>query len=448
MVLSEDDTRTISKTNFLSKLLENILGNWLLPIVEPFLDPSQCGGLSKTSTNHYLVKLLDFVHTTLDQRDPHAVVMAGLDLSKAYNRGDSLVIEDLHAMHCPGWLLAILCSYLSRRSMVLRYQGASSSPRDLPGGYGAGTWMGGFLFIIKFNGICLRPPIPRPLSGNKAVQFKFIDDSSKAASINLKVSLIPDSKIRPFPLKYQERTQMMINPEENLLQQELDRFHAECQKNKFVTNEKKSCVMTFNSSRKYAFPSEFTLGSSKILQEKSTMKILGVMVQDDLRWGAQVSHMVRKASKAIWVLRRMRQLGVDEATITSYWVSEGRVHLEAGVPVWAGALTSSQARDLTRVQRRAVAAITGRATRGEEYLATCARLGLEDLATRRTRLARTFARRTATKSRHTDLFSLLENTRPTRAGGKIWREPLCRTRRHQTSAVPYLTRLLNGDNST
>ena len=138
----------------------------------------------------------------MDQRDPHAVVMAGLDLSKAYNRGDSLVIEDLHAMHCPGWLLAILCSYLSRRSMVLRYQGASSSPRDLPGGYGAGTWMGGFLFIIKFNGICLRPPIPRLLSGNKAVQFKFIDDSSKAASINLKVSLIPDSKIRPFPLKY------------------------------------------------------------------------------------------------------------------------------------------------------------------------------------------------------------------------------------------------------
>ena len=138
-------------------------------------------------------------------------------------------------------------------------------------------------------------------------------------------------------------------------------------------------------------------------------------------------------------------MGVDEKTITTYWVMEGRVHLESAVPVWAGALTSGQARDLTRVQRRAVAAITGQATRGEEYLATCARLGLQDLATRRTKLAHTFARRTATKSRHTDIFTRLENPRPTRAGGKEWFEPLCRTRRRQRSAVPYLTRLLNGD---
>ena len=50
--------------------------------------------------------------------------------------------------------------------------------------------------------------------------------------------------------------------------------------------------------------------------------------------------------------------------------------------------------------------------RGEEYLATCARPGLEDLATRRTRLALTFAKRTAFKSRHIDTFTRLENPRP------------------------------------
>ena len=147
MVKTEDDVRTISKTSFLSKLLENMLCSWLLPIVDPYLDPGQCGGLSKTSTSHYLIKLLDFIHATLDKKTPHAAVLAALDMSKAYNRGDSLVIEDLHAMHTPGWLLAVLCSYLSSRSMVLSYQAASSSPRPLPGGYGAGTLMGGFVFI-------------------------------------------------------------------------------------------------------------------------------------------------------------------------------------------------------------------------------------------------------------------------------------------------------------
>ena len=170
---SEEDLRTILKTQFLSKVLENILADTILPIVDTNLDPGQCGGLRNSSISHYLVKLLDFVHKTLDQTTPHAVVICGEDLSKAYNRGShQLVIEDLHSMHVPGWVLLLLCSYLEGRSMVLTYPGARSSKRLLPGGYGAGTLMGGLLFLIKFNGACLRPPEPRPLTGNRTHLFR------------------------------------------------------------------------------------------------------------------------------------------------------------------------------------------------------------------------------------------------------------------------------------
>ena len=82
--------------------------------------------------------------------------------------------------------------------------------------------MGGFLFLVKFNGICLRPPIPRKMSGNEAIQLKYIDDSTKAATVNLKKSLIPDPTTRPFPIQYHERTKMILNPEENILQEELE----------------------------------------------------------------------------------------------------------------------------------------------------------------------------------------------------------------------------------
>ena len=130
-----------------------------MPILEKIIDPNQCGGLKNTSIQHYLIKLLEFVHSGIDKKTPHAVVMAALDLSKAYNRGDhSKVLEDLFDMHTPGWLLALLFSYLSDRKLVLKYQKTEASPRALPGVFGAGTWMGGFLFIVKFNGICLRPP--------------------------------------------------------------------------------------------------------------------------------------------------------------------------------------------------------------------------------------------------------------------------------------------------
>ena len=45
------------------------------------------------------------------------------------------------------------------------------------------------LFISKF----MRPPIPRPITRNKGMQVKYIDDASQMASVNLKKSLIPDT---------------------------------------------------------------------------------------------------------------------------------------------------------------------------------------------------------------------------------------------------------------
>ena len=65
-------------------------------------------------------------------------------------------------------------------------------------------------------------------------------------------------------------------------------------------------------------------------------------------------------------------------------------------PVYSGGLTKQQERDLARVHLRSVAAICGRHCRGEDFVTTCRRLGLEDdLSQRRLRLARDW---------HQDLF--------------------------------------------
>ena len=102
--------------------------------------------------------------------------------------------------------------------------------------------------------------------------------------------------------------------------------------------------------------------------------------------------MTKKASQTIWLQRRIRQLGIDKQTITNYWKSEGHCHLELCAPVWSGAITVAQARDLARVQKRAVAAITG--SWREEYGAACSCLGLEeDLGAKRLRLCHSFAKK-------------------------------------------------------
>ena len=105
-----DSLRLISKTSFLSKIYESFLRDWLMPIVTPFLDPANYGGLKKTSTIHYLLNLLKFIHEELNEDKPQAVMMVQGDMKKAFNKISHYdIIVDLQAMKVTGWLLRILC---------------------------------------------------------------------------------------------------------------------------------------------------------------------------------------------------------------------------------------------------------------------------------------------------------------------------------------------------
>ena len=71
----QGDLRLISKTAFLSKVYEAFIRDWLMPFIEPFLDPANYGGMKGTSTSHYLLGLLHFIHSHLDKAMPHAVLL-------------------------------------------------------------------------------------------------------------------------------------------------------------------------------------------------------------------------------------------------------------------------------------------------------------------------------------------------------------------------------------
>ena len=114
--------------------------------------------------------------------------------------------------------------------------------------------------------------------------------------------------------------------------------------------------------------------------------------------------MVTKATKTVWTIRRMKSLGVDIPTLTQFWRTEGWVHLEAQAPLWHSSITLAQSRSLARAQRVDMAAITGRWH--PSHLEQLQELALEPLDTRRIRLCRQFTERTATRSRHQDIFPL------------------------------------------
>ena len=442
---SEDDLRNIAKTQFFSKVYESFVGKWLLQIIKPYLDPGQCG-LAGFSITHYLIRLMHFVQKTLDNRKPHAVLTASVDISKAFNRIDhTLVIQDLYDMHTPAWLLNIVISYLSDRSMFLSFNNSQSSQKSLPGGGPQGAYLGGLIFIIKYNGAFLRPLVPRPIQGPVATQksekVKFVDDSSVAVGINLKQCLVPDQKEKSRPLNYHERTGHVLPSESNLLQYYIHDAEKFTTVNKMVINKKKTKLISFNKSRKWDFPPELKFSDGTIIEYKPEMKIVGVILSENLSWFKNTQYICDKARQKLWIIRRMLQYNLNIETMFDVYTKEVRSILELAVPVWHSGLTRRQSSDIERIQKIAFKIILG--VEYKNYDQACKMLSTQTLEDRRTKLCLKFARKNL-KSENS-LFTELQHPMNTRWKANSVQEFKCRTERFKNSSLPYLARLLNQD---
>ena len=144
----------------------------------------------------------------------------------------------------------------------------------------------------------------------------------------------------------------------------------------------------------------------------------------------------------MWVIRKMKILGVEKFNLLDYYMKEIGVHLELALPVWHIGLTFKLCADIERVQRVVVSIILSNVP----YEQACATLGLKPLTVRRQELCERFAINTATttKSRHHDLFQIEKNgAYNTRSDNTKYREHTCHKTRFYKSALPYLTRTLN-----
>lgn len=301
------------------------------------MDSGQCGVKGK-SIIHYLIKLLHLVHSNLDLRKPHAVLAAFIDLSKAFNRvNHTLLIQDLFDMKTPAWLLKIMISYLTGRKMTMKYCGKESQERLLPGGGPQGAYLGILIFIIKFNGAFMRPVIPRdmvgPVSKSKSEKVKYIDDGTVAVSVSLKECLVQDLEDRPKPANFHERTGHVLPSDQNLLQYYLKDTEDFVAKNDMKINTKKSNVMIFNMSRKLDFPPEVKFSDGTNLDVVSEIKLVGVILSNDLKWQKHIDFITKKGMKKIWVLRRLKKMRMTKSFMIDVFIKEVRSVLEGAVQI-------------------------------------------------------------------------------------------------------------------
>ena len=366
-----------------------------------------------------------------------------LDLSKAYNHGSAqYVLIDLHDMHTPGWLLAIIASFLSNRTMQLRFNEAWSEINDMPGSFSQGCYLMMILFIIQFNGACLRPKIQKPLTvvKPKKVSVKFIDDFSSACSYNLLNVLEKEDRPLPQPLTYQQRTGYRIKEEENHTQKEANEFKRFTDENKFKINEKKSEIMVFNFSSKFSFPPDVSFSNSDVLQEVNETKMLGLVIESSLKWSKNTEYIFSKASSKLWMLRRLKKFNMEEKLLKDFYEKEIRSLVEYAVPIWSSGITLQESKTIEKIQKFSFSIILNNWS--WSYFVKCTLLESEPLFFRRKDIALNFSLRTAKSKKHS-FFVKKEAAYNTRSKDKFYEEQTSRTQRCFNSPLVALTRDLN-----
>ena len=105
----------------------------------------------------------------------------------------------------------------------------------------------------------------------------------------------------------------------------------------------------------------------------------------------------------------------------------------------------SDSNKIEREQKKAFAIILG--NEYTSYEKALQYLGQNKLCERRKDICLKFAKKCLKSEQHSDMFPLLDSNRPVTRQNIVYKEYQCKTSRYYNSAIPYLTRLLNEDDS-
>ena len=145
------DTRNISCTPVFSKIREHFLRERLRK--EGKVRSNQYGGLSGSSTSHYLANAWTDVMEALDQ-DGGVANLLSINFAKAFNTMEhQSCLSAIKQKGASDHVIRMTAAFLMGRRMVFKAGGAKSSSRLLRGGAPQGTLMGNYLFILTTDHI-------------------------------------------------------------------------------------------------------------------------------------------------------------------------------------------------------------------------------------------------------------------------------------------------------
>ena len=216
----------------------------------------------------------------------------------------------------------------------------------------------------------------------------------------------------------------------------LEKISEWTQRKQMRLNTEKSNYMIFNFSKTNQFNTRLHIENNILAQVKQTC-LLGVIIQDDLKWRRNTTSLVTRCYQRMTILRNLATFYVPVLEMVSIYI---RSVAEQSSIVWSSSITVGEQNDLERIQKVALRIILG-----ENYVSYENALyitNLETLKARRTQLSKRFALKCTKNEVLCDMFPLTEHNVNTR-NPERYHVTKARTNRLAVSAIPTMQRQLN-----
>ena len=216
-----------------------------------------------------------------------------------------------------------ICSFLNNRRQCVRYNQTLSDYAVLTAGVPQGTKLGPITFQIVINDAACN---------SNTSCWKYVDDLTFAENRLCKEDSKMQADLDDF-LEWSETNQLKLNP-------------AKCQ----------AIQMCFMRNP----PPHLDLKiGTKSLSLVSSAKVLGIWLQEDLKWDSQIDHLCKNANKRLFMLRTLKRFGFNTSEFITVYRGYIRPIIEYSDVIWHSSLTLKQSQTLESIQRRACKIMLG-----------------------------------------------------------------------------------------
>ena len=317
--------RPISLLSIFDKIIEKLMDKRLYQFFEDnnVLYKKQFGFQKRHSTSHSLIEITETIKESIDNGKFGCGIF--IDLKKAFDTvNHQILLTKLEHYGVRGTPLKWFESYLSNRKQYVFYNGVSSDIETITCGVPQGSVLGPLLFLIYVNDL--------PNISEKLDFFLFADDTN---------------------IYYDSSDLLEL---ENTVNEELKKLSLWLNVNRLALNVGKTNFVIFRANKKLDHNVTLIM-NRKALEQKDHVKYLGVLVDEHLTWNYHISHVIKKISRGIGVIAKLRYF-LNPNLLKNIYYCLVFSYLSYGVQAWGSASKTNLSKILT-LQKKAVRILTG-----------------------------------------------------------------------------------------